>query len=114
MEAVAKASNVRQSARKVRQVLDLVRGLPVERALNELQFSPKKAARTVGKIIQSAVANAVNRPDSTVDADKLYISEAFADEGPRMRRFRARAQGRVGILRKPSAHITIKVAEKDA
>ncbi len=112
MEAIAKARHVRQSARKVRQVLDLVRGKQVEDAMNALHFSPKKAARVIEKTVRSAVANAVNREGSEVDADQLYISEAFCDEGPTMRRYRARAMGRASIIRKRTSHLTIVVTEK--
>jgi len=113
MEAVAKARHVRQSARKVRQILGLVRGKQVEDALNTLHFSPKKAAKIIEKTVRSAVANAVNREGSSVDADDLFIKEAFCDEGPTMRRYRARAQGRATIIRKRTSHLTIIVAEKE-
>ena len=113
MEAIAKARHVRQSARKVRQVLDLVRGKQVEEALNTLHFSPKKAARVIEKTLHSAVANAVNREGSNVDADKLGIKSAFCDEGPTMRRYRARAMGRASIIRKRTSHLTIVVAEEE-
>ena len=73
MDAVAKARHIRQSARKVRQVLDEVRGTEVENALNKLHFSPKKASRVIEKTLRSAVANAINREGSEVDADKLFI-----------------------------------------
>jgi large subunit ribosomal protein L22 len=112
MEAIAKARHVRQSARKVRQILDTVRGKQVEDAINVLHFSPKKAARVIEKTLRSAVSNAVNREGSEVDADKLFIKQAFCDEGPTMRRYRARAQGRANIIRKRTSHLTIVVAEK--
>jgi large subunit ribosomal protein L22 len=112
MEAVAKAKHIHQSARKVRQVLDEVRGRQVEDAMNKLHFSPKKAARVIEKTLRSAVANAVNREGSEVDADKLFVKEAFCDEGPTMRRFRARAMGRATIIRIRTSHLTIVVEEK--
>ena len=112
MEAIAKAKHIHQSARKVRQVLDEVRGRQVEDAMNKLHFSPKKAARVIEKTLRSAVANAVNREGSDVDADRLFIKEAFCDEGPTMRRFRARAMGRATIIRKRTSHLTIVVEEK--
>jgi len=112
MEAVAKAKHIHQSARKVRQVLDEVRGRQVEDAMNKLHFSPKKAARVIENTLRSAVANAVNREGSEVDADKLFVKEAFCDEGPTMRRFRARAMGRATIIRKRTSHLTIVVEEK--
>jgi len=113
MEAVAKARHIHQSARKVRQVLDEVRGKQVENAINLLHFTPKKAAKIIEKTLRSAVANAVNREGSEVDADKLFIKEAFCDEGPTMRRFRPRAMGRATIIRKRTSHLTIVVAEKE-
>ena len=113
MEAVAKAKHIHQSARKVRQVLDEVRGKQVENAINKLHFTPKKAARVIEKTLRSAVANAINREGSDVDADKLFIKEAFCDEGPTMRRFRPRAMGRATIIRKRTSHLTIVVAEKE-
>ena len=112
MDAVAKARHIHQSARKVRQVLDEVRGQEVEKALSKLHFTPKKAAKIIEKTLRSAVANAVNREGSEVDADKLFIKEAFCDEGPTQRRFRARAMGRATIIRKRTSHLTIVVAEK--
>jgi len=113
MEAIAKARHIHQSARKVRQVLDEVRGKQVENAINTLHFTPKKAAKIIEKTLRSAVANAINREGSEVDADKLFIKEAFCDEGPTMRRFRPRAMGRATIIRKRTSHLTIVVAEKE-
>jgi len=113
MEAIAKARHIHQSARKVRQILNEVRGKQVENAMNKLHFTPKKAARVIEKTLRSAVANAVNREGSDVDADKLFIKEAYVDEGPTMRRFRARAMGRATIIRKRTSHLTIVVAEKE-
>ena len=113
MEAVAKARHIHQSARKVRQVLDEVRGKQVENAINKLHFTPKKAAKIIEKTLRSAVANAINREGSEVDADKLFIKEAFCDEGPTMRRFRPRAMGRATIIRKRTSHLTIVVSEKE-
>jgi len=113
MDAVAKARHIHQSARKVRQVLDEVRGKQVENAINRLHFTPKKAAKIIEKTLRSAVANAINREGSEVDADKLFIKEAFCDEGPTMRRFRPRAMGRATIIRKRTSHLTIVVAEKE-
>jgi len=113
MDAIAKARHIHQSARKVRQVLDEVRGIQVENAMNKLHFTPKKAAKIIEKTLRSAVANAINREGSEVDADKLFIKKAFCDEGPTMRRFRPRAMGRATIIRKRTSHLTIVVAEKE-
>jgi len=113
MEAVAKARHIHQSARKVRLVLNEVRGKQVENAINKLHFTPKKAAKIIEKTLRSAVANAINRDGSDVDADKLFIKEAYCDEGPTQRRFRPRAMGRATIIRKRTSHLTIVVAEKE-
>ncbi|MCF7824222.1 MAG: 50S ribosomal protein L22 [Candidatus Marinimicrobia bacterium] len=113
MEAIAKARHIHQSARKVRQVLDEVRGKQVENAMNKLHFTPKKAAKVIEKTLRSAVANALNREGSEVDADKLFIKEAYVDEGPTQRRFKPRAMGRATIIRKRTSHLTIVVAEKE-
>jgi large subunit ribosomal protein L22 len=113
MEAIAKARHIHQSARKVRQVLNEVRGIQVENAINKLHFTPKKAAKIIEKTLRSAIANAINREGSEVDADKLFIKEAFCDEGPTMRRFRPRAMGRATVIRKRTSHLTIVVAEKE-
>lgn len=113
MQATAKARFIRQSPRKVRQVLDLVRGKQVEQALNTVHFMSKKAARVIEKTIHSAVANAVNRDGAKVNADDLFVHTAFCDEGPRRRRFKARAQGRVNVRRQRSSHLTIVVADKE-
>ncbi|RJX34433.1 MAG: 50S ribosomal protein L22 [Desulfarculus sp.] len=110
MEAVAKAKYIRISPRKARLVADAVRGLKVGEALNQLRFTPKKAARLLTKVINSAVANASQRPE--VDVDKLYIKEAFVDGGPMLKRWRARAMGRAYVIRKRTAHITVVVDER--
>ncbi len=110
MEAVAKAKYVRISPRKVRLVADAVRGMKVGEALNKLQFTPKKAAVLMSKVINSAVANASQRPD--VDVDQLYIKKAFVDGGPTLKRWRPRAMGRAYIIRKRTSHITVVLDER--
>ena len=105
------------SARKVRLVVDQIRGKSVNEAYALLQFSKKSAAEPVGKTLRSAVANAqVKSQDagSMVDVDELYVSEAYVDEGPTLRRWRARAQGRAAPVRKRTSHITVVVESKDA
>ena len=105
------------SARKVRLVVDQIRGKSVNEAYALLQFSKKSAAEPVGKTLRSAVANAqVKSQDegSMVDVDDLYVSEAYVDEGPTLRRWRARAQGRAAPVRKRTSHITVVVDTKDA
>ena len=101
----ASAKYVRSSARKARVVLDLIRDLPVTRADQVLQFTDREIARTIRKVLASAVANAVN--NDAQDAEELYVKACFADEGPTLRRFRPRARGRATRIRKRTCHITI-------
>jgi large subunit ribosomal protein L22 len=104
----ASAKYVRGSASKVRVVLDNIRGLPVRRADEVLQFTDRDAARIVRKVLASAVANAVHNDEQ--DAEELYVKACFADEGPTLKRFTPRARGRAGAIRKRTAHITVVVA----
>ena len=101
--------NVRIAARKARLVVDLVRGRPVQDALDILRTTQKKASPMVAKLIHSAIANATNQ--ATIDADLLYVSEAYVGDGPMMKRFLPRAQGRASAIRKRSSHIVVKLAE---
>src|SRR5437660_2991202 len=105
--ARAVARHVRISPTKARRVIDLVRGLPAKEALTVLQFAPQQASEPVYKVVASAIANAEN--NERLDPDSLLISEAFVDEGPTMKRFRPRAQGRAYRIRKRTCHITIVV-----
>ncbi|MDL1955959.1 MAG: 50S ribosomal protein L22 [Candidatus Desulfofervidus auxilii] len=109
MEAKAVARYVRIAPRKVRLVIDLVRGKKVDEALAILQFTPKRASRVVMKLIKSAVANAEQNPD--VDIDNLYIKRIYADEGPTLKRIRPRAFGRAYLIRKRTSHITVILDE---
>ena len=109
MEVKAVTRYVRISPRKVRLVTELVNGKPAEEALTILKFLPKKAARLVGKTLQSAVANAEQNPN--IDVDTLYIKRIFVDEGPSMKRWRARAMGRATRILKRTSHITIVLDE---
>jgi large subunit ribosomal protein L22 len=111
MNARAQANHVRQSPYKVRRVLDLVRGLPVDEARVVLEFTNRKAAGTIIKVLDSAVANAEH--NFALDADELYVAEAYADEGPTLKRWRPRARGRATKIRKRTSHITIIVAETE-
>ena len=108
----AKARFLRVAPRKVRDVVDLVRGKPVEEALNLLEFSSKKAAHIVKKVLDSAIANAENNEGA--DVDELKVSSIFVDEGMTMKRLRPRAKGRADRIFKRSCHITIKVADGEA
>ncbi len=111
MEAKAVARYLRISPRKARQVIDLVRGRDVGDALSTLKFTPRKAARLVEKVINSAVANAEH--NSEMEPDSLFIKKAYVDEGPTMKRWRARAFGRATMIKKRMSHITIVVGEKE-
>jgi large subunit ribosomal protein L22 len=105
--ARAVARYVRISPSKARRVINLVRGLPAKEALTVLQFSPQAASEQVYKVLASAIANAEN--NERLDPDALLVSEAFVDEGPTMKRFRPRAQGRAYRIRKRTCHITVVV-----
>jgi len=105
--ARAVARHVRISPNKARRVINLVRGLPAKEALTVLQFAPQAASEQVYKVLASAIANAEN--NERLDPDALLVSEAFVDEGPTLKRFRPRAQGRAYRIRKRTCHITIAV-----
>jgi large subunit ribosomal protein L22 len=109
MNARAQAKHVRQSPYKVRRVLDLVRGLPVDEARVVLDLTNRRSATTIKKVLDSAVANAEH--NLALDADELFVAEAYADEGPTLKRWRPRARGRATRIRKRTSHITIVVAE---
>jgi large subunit ribosomal protein L22 len=111
MKANAKARHIRQSPYKVRRVLDLVRGLPVEEARAVLKNTPRRAADPILKCLDSAVANAEH--NLAADADELIVAEAYADEGPTLKRWRPRARGRATRIRKRTSHITIVVADSE-
>ena len=113
MEAKAISRHVRQSARKVRLVADMVRGKDLEFALNALHFSNKKASVTVEKAVRSAVSNLMNLEGGAgVEPEDLYIKTIFVGEAGIARRWRAGAMGRASIIRKRSCHLTVVVAEK--
>jgi len=109
METRAAVKYIRVSPRKIRLVMDQVRGRKVEEALNILSFAPQKGARILKKLINSAVANAEQNSD--VDVDSLYIKRLYADEGPTMKRWRPRAQGRATRINKRTSHLAIIVDE---
>jgi large subunit ribosomal protein L22 len=116
MEAKATARHIRMSPRKVRLVVDQIRGTSVNEAYALLQFSPKAAAEPVGKTLRSAVANAIDRAQDQggrLDADELIVKGAWVNEGPTLRRFRAPAMGRAAPQRKRSSHITVLVGTKE-
>jgi large subunit ribosomal protein L22 len=103
---------VRQSPYKVRRVLDLVRGLAVEEAEAVLGLTQRAATEPIAKTLQSAVANAEH--NHALDADELYVAEAYANEGPTLRRYRPRARGRATRIEKRTSHITIVLSEMNA
>jgi large subunit ribosomal protein L22 len=107
MEARATVKYVRTSPRKMRRTVDLIRGQHVEEARRILRLSPLGASRDVEKLLNSAVANAEQRPG--VIADNLVVSRAWVDEGPTLRRFRPRAYGRATRVRKRTSHVTVVV-----
>ncbi|MBS63332.1 50S ribosomal protein L22 [Salinisphaera shabanensis T35B1] len=110
MESFAKLRFARISPQKARLVADEVRGMPVERALETLQFSSKKAAHIVRKVLESAVANAEHNEGA--DIDELKVATIMVDEGPTMKRMKPRARGRADRIFKRTSHVTIRVADK--
>jgi len=109
----ALAKNVRISPRKARLVTDLIRGRSVPEARTILAFTERHAAVEVEKVLRSAVANAESNPALHWNGDDLVIAEVFVDEGPTLKRFRPRARGRVGPIKKRTCHITIQVAQPE-
>jgi len=108
--AVARARYVRATPMKVRRVVDLIRGRNAAEALAVLRFAPQAASEPVAKVLASAVANAENNLD--LDPETLWISAAYVDEGPTLKRFRPRAQGRAYRIRKRTSHITVEVESR--
>jgi len=110
--AFARATYVRVSPMKARRVIDLIRNLPAQEALSVLKFAPQAASEPVAKVLASAIANAEH--NFSLDPQTLVVSRAYVDEGPTMKRFRPRAQGRAGRINKRTSHITVVVAPKPA
>ncbi|MGR6837433.1 50S ribosomal protein L22 [Syntrophomonas erecta] len=111
MEARAVGRYLRVSPLKARQVADLVRGKNVDEAIGILRYTNKKSAPIISKILQSAIANAEHNYD--MDADELYISELYVDEGPSLKRMRPRAYGRADIRKHRTSHITLVLRERE-
>jgi large subunit ribosomal protein L22 len=111
LKAKAEARYVRIAPRKVRVVMDLIRGKQLSEALNIVRFTPKAASPVLEKLLLSAAANAENNYEMNRDA--LYVAECYADQGPTLKRFRPRAQGRATMIRKKTSHITIILEEKE-
>ena len=110
MEAKAIAKYVRTSPRKAGQICSLVRGKNVDEALAILKYMPQKSAGIIAKVVKSAAANAEN--NMNMDPKKLYVSEVYANQGPTLRRFMPRAQGRATGIRKRTSHIGVVVRER--
>ena len=110
MEVAAKLRHARISAQKCRLIADMVRGKPVEKALQILSFTPKKGAAFIKKVLESAVANAEHNEGA--DIDELKVKTIFVDEGPSFYRWSPRAKGRVNTITKRTSHITIKLSDK--
>ena len=109
MDVRATAKYMRISPQKARLVARNIKGMPVEDAMNVLKFTPKKAARLIGKVLHSAVANAEQLPG--IDVDSLYVKQVIVNEGPTWKRHRPRAMGRVTRILKRTSHITVVVDE---
>ena len=109
MEISAKLSNAPLSAQKARLVGDQIRGLAVDKALDTLKFSTKKAAAIMVKVLESAIANA--EQNESADVDELFVSTVFVNEAATLKRVRARAKGRANHILKRTCHITVKVSE---
>ena len=112
MEVKASAKYMRISPRKVHKLVGAVKGKPVEAALNTLKFMPQKAAGILEKVIRSAVANADQNSD--VDVDLLVVRNVVADQGPTLKRWRARARGRATRILKRTSHITVILDEESS
>jgi large subunit ribosomal protein L22 len=110
--ASATVRYLRVSPMKARRVVDLIRGLPAQQALDALQFAPQAASEPVYKLLASAMANAEH--NLHLDRESLVIVTAYVDEGPTMKRFRPRAQGRAYRIRKRTSHITLQLEERNA
>jgi len=108
MEATAKLRFTHGSARKARLVLDQIRYKPVTKAQSLLRFSNRRAATVIYKLLQSAVANAQQK-DPKVDLSQVFVTKAVADEGPQMKRYMPRAQGRAFMISKPTCHISLEI-----
>ncbi|MBC6446363.1 MULTISPECIES: 50S ribosomal protein L22 [Actinokineospora] len=108
--AVARARYVRDTPMKVRRVVELIRGRSASEALAVLQFAPQAASEPVAKVLASAIANAEN--NLNLDPDTLWVSTVYVDEGPTLKRFRPRAQGRAYRIRKRTSHITVEVESR--
>ncbi len=111
MEAVARARYIRMSPRKIRQMVDVIRGKDAQEALAILKSSPRKSSYILRKVLESAMANAEN--NFSMNQDALYVHRAYVDEGPIIKRFRPLGMGRGTIIKRRTSHITIIVKERE-
>ena len=112
IEGRATARYVRTSAQKAKLVMDLIRGQNVDQALSTLRFARKRIARDIEKVLRSAVANAQQKDGASGDADQMYVSKCYADQGPSQKRIRPAPMGRAFRIIKRTAHLTVHVAER--
>ena len=112
MQVSASAKYLRGSTRKAQLVVTAIKGRPVEEAAALLRFMPQAAAKDVARVLKSATANAEN--NLSLSADELFVADAIANEGPTIKRWRPRAQGRAFPIHKPMTHITVVVADREA
>ena len=110
-EAKAFSASIRTSPRKLNLVAESIRGLKADTAVHQLAFSKRRVAKEVQKVLQSAIANAEN--NHQLDVDRLYVAEAFVGKAMVMKRWRARARGRVGRIEKPFSNLTVIVRERE-
>ena len=112
MEALAKTRHIRQSAKKIRFGIEMVKGMTAEKAIRKLDFTNKKSAKLINKTIKAAVANLLNK-DSQIDSGNILIKSIYADAGPTMKRFRPAAMGRSVPIMKRTSHLTVVVENKE-
>ena len=113
MESKAVAKYIGISPRKARMVIDNIRGLDVDRAIDILEFTNRAAAKEIKKVVQAARANIVSKnKDIKIDESRLYISEAYVDEGPTLKRFQPVSRGRAFRIRKRTCHISVHISER--
>ena len=110
MEALAKTRHIRQSAKKMRFGIELVKGLSAEKAIEKLEFTNKKSAQQINKTIKAAISNLLNK-DSQINTSNILIKSIYADAGPTMKRFRPAAMGRAVRILKRSSHLTIVISD---
>ena len=112
MEALAKSRHIRQSVKKIRFIIQLIKGLSAENAIRKLEFTNKKSADHINKTIKAAVSNLLQK-DAQINRDSILIKSIYADEGPTMKRFRPAAMGRAVPILKRTSHLTVIVENKE-